>query len=91
MNEWPLDQLAGAFYAIYTPNGAARKWATHVLRILGIPKKYISKRHGVYYTGDPEFIARYEGTVLYDQYQLLVTDYLPYAPIGVSLYCPQYA
>jgi len=75
-------------YTIYIPNNASRKWATHVLKKLNVPKQYISRRHGYYTTGDPDYVARYEGMINNDQYRALVTTYLPYAPEGAQLICP---
>jgi len=75
-------------YALYIPNNESRKWATQVLKKLNIPRQYISRRHGYYLTGDPNYIARYQGMINNDQYKALITTYLPFAPYGVQLVCP---
>jgi len=75
-------------YTLYIPNNAARKWATQVLKKLNVQRQYISRRHGYYLTGDPDYIARYQGIINNDQYRALAQTYLPYAPYGVQLVCP---
>jgi len=74
-------------YILFIPNNAARKWATQILKKLNVPRQYISRRQGYYMTGDPDFIARYQGMINNDQYQALVNTYLPFAPYGVQFSC----
>ena len=75
-------------YEILIPNNVARRWATYVLKKLRVSKRYISRRQGLYETGDPSYIARYTGNISEDQHRALVTTYLPYAPPGAQYSCP---
>ena len=75
-------------YDLIVPNNDARKWATYVLKKLNVARQYISRRHGYYTTGDPDYMARYTGMINNDQYQALMQTYLPYAPYGVQMVCP---
>jgi len=84
----PQEDYWNHAYTLFIPNNAARKWATQILKRLNIQRQYISRRHGYYTTGDPDFVARYQGMINNDQYQALVTTYLPYAPYGIQLSCP---
>jgi len=77
-------------YALYVPNNEARKWATGVLNKLKVNKAYMSRKYGFSITGDPEYIARYVGMINNDQYYA-ISNYMPYAPAGVELYCPSIA
>jgi len=74
-------------YTLYIPNNAARKWATQVLKKLNIERQYISRRHGYYTTGDPDYVARYQGMINNDQYYALMNTYMPFAPYGVEFQC----
>jgi hypothetical protein len=75
-------------YELLIPNNESRRWATHILKKLHVPKQYISRRQGYFSTGDKNYIARYVGTMNNDQYRAIVTTYLPYAPHGIELHCP---
>jgi hypothetical protein len=75
-------------YTLFIYTNIARKWATQILKKLNIPRQYISRRRGYYLTGDPDFVARYRGMINNDQYQALMTTYMPYAPEGLQMSCP---
>jgi hypothetical protein len=74
-------------YTLFIYNNMARKWATYILKKLNIPRQYISRRQGFFTTGDPDYVARYVGTINNDQHHALLT-YLPYAPPGIHYECP---
>jgi hypothetical protein len=84
----PEEDFWNHAYTMLIPNNAARKWATLVLKKLGVQRQYVSRRQGYYMTGDPDFIARYQGIINNDQYRALMDTYMPYAPYGIQMTCP---